>query len=81
MRDVGIVIVTHNSAADIGPCLDAALTSGAEVVVIDNASSDETVSQIRQRGVAVIANTRESWFRRRCKSRSSGSDLQLRAFT
>jgi GT2 family glycosyltransferase len=56
MGGIGIVIVTYNSAGDIGPCLDAALATGAEVVVVDNASSDETLSQIAKRRVAVIPN-------------------------
>lgn len=54
---VGIVIVTYNSAAEIGPCLDAALASGAEVVVIDNASRDATADEVRRRGVRLIANS------------------------
>src|ERR1035438_9425177 len=56
MGDVGIVIVTYNSAAEIGPCLDAAITTLAEVVVVDNASSDETLEQIRSRGATLIVN-------------------------
>jgi GT2 family glycosyltransferase len=62
MQDIGIIIVTHNSGADIGPCLDAALKSGAEVLVVDNASSDETISQIRQRGAALIVNAENRGF-------------------
>jgi GT2 family glycosyltransferase len=57
MRDVGIVIVTHNSAAEIGPCLEAAVTTGAEVVVVDNASQDETGCEVSRRGVRLIANS------------------------
>lgn len=57
MRDVGIVIVTHNSAAEIGPCLEAAVATGAEVVVIDNASQDQTGSEVSRRGVRLIANS------------------------
>jgi len=37
MMDVGIVIVTHNSGEEIGACLDAALRTGAQIIVIDNA--------------------------------------------
>ena len=48
MGNVGIVIVTYNSAAEIGPCLDAAIATLAEVVVVDNASSDDTVEKVRQ---------------------------------
>src|SRR6266550_1565034 len=56
MPGVGIVIVTYNSESEIGPCLDAILAMDAEVVVVDNASADGTLEQIRRRGVALIAN-------------------------
>jgi GT2 family glycosyltransferase len=56
MRDVGIVIVTYNSAAEIGACLEAAMATGAEVLVVDNASSDGTLAEVRQRGAPVVAN-------------------------
>jgi len=48
--------VTHNSEEEIGPCLRAALATGAEVIVIDNGSSDATVERIRSTGARVIAN-------------------------
>jgi N-acetylglucosaminyl-diphospho-decaprenol L-rhamnosyltransferase len=57
MPGIGIVIVTYNSGLEIGDCLDAALASGAEVVVVDNASSDGTVAEIARRGVRLIANS------------------------
>src|SRR5436309_13427601 len=57
MAGVGIVIVTHNSEAEIGPCLDAALATGAEVLVVDNASADRTLDQVRGRPVALLANS------------------------
>jgi N-acetylglucosaminyl-diphospho-decaprenol L-rhamnosyltransferase len=56
MSDIGIIIVTYNSAAEIGACLDAALASGAEIVVIDNASHDATIAEVTRRGVRFIAN-------------------------
>jgi GT2 family glycosyltransferase len=56
MAEIGIVIVTYNSAAEIGACLDAALVTGAEVVVIDNASKDSTIDEVSRRGVTLIAN-------------------------
>jgi N-acetylglucosaminyl-diphospho-decaprenol L-rhamnosyltransferase len=62
MGKVGIVIVTYNSEEDIGPCLDAAMATGWEVVVVDNASSDATLEQARQRGVTVIANRENRGF-------------------
>ena len=57
MSDIGIVIVTYNSALEIGPCLDAALASGADVVVVDNASSDGTIAEIAKRGARLVANS------------------------
>jgi N-acetylglucosaminyl-diphospho-decaprenol L-rhamnosyltransferase len=53
---IGIVMVTYNSEAEIGASLDAALATGAEVVVIDNASGDGTIAEIARRGVRLIAN-------------------------
>ena len=57
MKDVGIVIVTYNSAAEIGPCLDAAQATGAEVIVVDNASQDETCGEVTRRGVRLTSNS------------------------
>jgi N-acetylglucosaminyl-diphospho-decaprenol L-rhamnosyltransferase len=56
MSETGIVIITYNSGAVIGACLDAAIGSGAEIVVIDNQSRDTTVAEVRKRGVRLIAN-------------------------
>jgi glycosyltransferase involved in cell wall biosynthesis len=42
MAPVGIIIITYNSAAEVGACLDAVLRIEADVVVVDNASSDGT---------------------------------------
>ena len=62
MSDIGIVIVTYNSAAEIGEWLDAALRSGAELVVVDNASQDGTVAEVARRGVRLIANPENRGF-------------------
>ena len=57
MSEIGIVIVTYFSEREIGACLDAALASGAEVVVVDNASGDGTVQEVaRHPGARLIAN-------------------------
>jgi len=57
MSQTGIVVVTHNSEGVIGECLEAALASGAQVVVVDNASRDRTLDQVHQRPHArLIAN-------------------------
>lgn len=62
MRDVGIVIVSYNSALEIGPCLDAAARTGARIVVVDNASQDGVAAEVERRGVPLIANTRNLGF-------------------
>jgi N-acetylglucosaminyl-diphospho-decaprenol L-rhamnosyltransferase len=62
MAEAGIVIVTHESGAEIGACLDAALGAAAEIVVVDNASRDDTCRQVAQRGVRLIANPENRGF-------------------
>lgn len=55
-EEVAAIVVTHNSEAVIGPCLDA-LRGKMRAVVVDNASSDRSVAEARKRGwVEVVAN-------------------------
>ena len=56
MAEIGIIIVTYNSEAEIGASLDAALLTGAAVVVVDNGSRDRTIAEVARRGVRLIAN-------------------------
>lgn len=56
MSEIGIIVVTYNSAAVIERCLEAALRSGSEIVVVDNASSDSTVAKAVCFPVRVVAN-------------------------
>jgi GT2 family glycosyltransferase len=46
---LSVIIVTYNSRGHIGRCLDSLQTSGAEIVVVDNASSDGTADLVRER--------------------------------
>jgi GT2 family glycosyltransferase len=66
MPDIGIVIVTYNSREHIGACLDAAVRSGAVVVVVDNASSDGTVEEVHRfqerHGVQLLVNSTNRGF-------------------
>ena len=62
MPEIGIIIVTYNSGDEIGACLDAALATGADIVVVDNASADGTVAEVTRRGVRVIANSTNRGF-------------------
>ncbi len=56
MCEVGIAIVTYNSAHVIESCLNAAVATGAEVIVVDNASVDGTVNAAARRNVRLIPN-------------------------
>jgi GT2 family glycosyltransferase len=53
MPRLAIVIVTFNSAADVGTCLEsiavAARDTAHEVIVVDNASADATAALVRER--------------------------------
>lgn len=62
MSPIGIVIVTYNSEAEIGPSLDAALAWQADIVVVDNDSGDGTLKEVRKRGVRLIANRENRGF-------------------
>jgi N-acetylglucosaminyl-diphospho-decaprenol L-rhamnosyltransferase len=42
------IVVTHNSGATIGPCLEALAGEDCEIVVVDNASADDTVQRIEE---------------------------------
>jgi GT2 family glycosyltransferase len=57
MPRLSIVIVTFNSAADVGACLEsipaAAPNTSYEVTVVDNASADGTAALVRSRWPAV----------------------------
>ncbi len=53
---IAIVVITYNSATEIAPCLEAALATGSEVVVVDNASTDATRDVSARYPVRLIAN-------------------------
>jgi N-acetylglucosaminyl-diphospho-decaprenol L-rhamnosyltransferase len=58
------VIVTHNSAQVIDACLEALANMAPSwmVVVVDNASADDTVARVRAKGVRLIANPENRGF-------------------
>lgn len=65
MSDTAIIIVTFNSAAHLGACLDSCLRLApeAEILVIDNASEDDTLREAQSRpGVRWIANPENKGF-------------------
>src|SRR3569833_651053 len=63
MARVAIVIVTYQSSAFAGACLDAILPiPEAEIIVVDNASSDSTRVIVEEKGVRLIANPENRGF-------------------
>lgn len=59
---VSIVVISYNSAAWLPGCLDSLADLDAEIVVIDNASSDGSVEAASRPGVRVIANAENRGF-------------------
>ncbi len=47
MPRCSVIVVTYNSGAQIEACLRALLTSDCDIVVVDNASQDDTVARVR----------------------------------
>jgi GT2 family glycosyltransferase len=65
--DVSIAVVTWRSADDVGPLLDSlapTLAGGAELIVVENASGDDTPARVRARapGARVIENATNRGF-------------------
>ena len=82
---LAIIIVTYNSATEIGPCLDS-LVGHTEpfpttITVVDNASSDGTAGMVRDRwpGVQVIESPTNAGFSRanNLGIRATGGDYVL----
>ena len=48
MRQLGVAIVTYNSEATIGACLDSLRALDAEILVVDNASGDGSAREVRE---------------------------------
>jgi GT2 family glycosyltransferase len=46
MPRCSVIIVTYNSAESIGQCLQALTSEQCEIVVVDNASQDDTVAKV-----------------------------------
>jgi GT2 family glycosyltransferase len=54
---ISIILVTYNSAGVLEPCLRSSAGSRAEIIVVDNASSDDSVKIAEACGARVIANS------------------------
>ena len=64
MTDLSVSIVNTNSRELLLACLETLRDSGAEIVVLDNASEDGSAGAVRERfrGVGVIAQDRRAGF-------------------
>ena len=60
--DVAILIVTYNSSAAIIACLESTKQTGADVLVIDNASNDGTAALVTGLEFRIIVNRRNLGF-------------------
>lgn len=61
---VTAIIVSYNSASVIGACIKALCKAGVQVLVVDNASVDDTVAVAEEAGAKVIANPRNEGYGR-----------------
>ncbi|MFB3778856.1 MAG: glycosyltransferase family 2 protein [Bryobacteraceae bacterium] len=78
MKGIGAVIVTCNSEAVIGACLDAVLDRVEQVVVVDNASTDRSREEVRKRpAVHLIANPENRGFAAAVNQGAAAVDLPL----
>jgi len=78
MSGLTVIIVTHNSAEVVDDCLQSC--RGLDVLVIDNASTDDTVARVKcHPGVRVIAKTNNLGFAGGVNAgvRASSSDYLL----
>ena len=48
MLRCSVIVVTYNSVEAIGPCLEALAREDCEILVVDNASQDETVRRVEE---------------------------------
>lgn len=67
--DISIIIVTYNSADHIAACLRSVMSQSGvtfEIIVVDNASADTTLSQLAGFNVRVISSGENVGFGRGC---------------
>ncbi|MFA5139485.1 MAG: glycosyltransferase family 2 protein [Elusimicrobiota bacterium] len=53
---LSVIIITRDEEADLPECLDSVRPLGAEIVVLDDASTDKTLEIARGRGCSVTAH-------------------------
>ncbi len=74
-----VVVVTHNSSAHLASALGA-LPHGLNVVVVDNASSDDSIGVAQAHGATVIAGETNAGFAAACNRGAAVGDEKLILF-
>lgn len=59
---ISVVLATHNEEKNIQKCLDSVEDFADEIIVVDGASADKTVSIAKQAGARVISTTNKPNF-------------------
>ncbi len=62
--DVTAIVVVHDSAAKLPACLGALVREGVAIIVVDNASEDDSVGVAEALGARVIRNAKNEGFGR-----------------
>ncbi len=75
-----IIIVTYNSAADIGRCLSRLPVADTEVIIVDNASTDSTPEFLKAVSARVILNETNSGFAAACNQGAAAASGDLLLF-
>ena len=57
-----VIIVTYNSGAAIAACLEALTNEPCEIIVVDNASADDTVERVQQYPTLLLKNMQNRGF-------------------
>lgn len=83
MCDVSIIIVAYNSSECIGRCIESVLAQKGvsfEIIVVDNRSSDDTVSVIKRKKCLLVETHENIGFGRACNlgfTKSNGKYVYL----
>jgi GT2 family glycosyltransferase len=75
--DVTAIVVTFDSAHALPECLGALAADGVPTIVVDNASTDDTVATAEGQGARVIRNARNEGYGRANNIGARGADTEF----
>jgi GT2 family glycosyltransferase len=75
--DVTAIVVTFDSAHALPECLGALAADGVPAIVVDNASTDDTVVTAERQGARVIRNARNEGYGRANNIGARGADTEF----